>query len=347
VRPARLRRVTEAGTRALALALALSTPAAADPAPAAPSPPLAEDARITEARALFMHGVELTKLAEWADALAAFERSEALHPHPVTAFNRGACQRALARYTVARETLRHALLARDDAGRPLPEVYANDARAFLDEIERNLVHVTASITPTGAALAIDGRPLAAGDQAGVFLGGVAAPGQGLTAPVGRFEILLDPGAHVFTLTRKGYTDAVVNRVLAPGSRPTLDLHLDLLPATLRVRADQPGALVTLGREDLGPIPIEVLRPAGTYQVVVKKSAFEPYESTVTLSPGGETTLTARLSAEHVPITKRWWFWATSAAVLAGGAFATYAVTRPTPDPKPYDGGSTGWVLQPK
>src|ERR1051325_15572 len=100
--------------RTLALVMLLAAPAGAQSTGVATLP--AEDARLTEARRLFLDGVELVKRAEWASALTAFERSEALHPHPVTAFNRGACQRALGRYAFARETLRQALGTRDDAG---------------------------------------------------------------------------------------------------------------------------------------------------------------------------------------------------------------------------------------
>ena len=67
----------------------------------------------------------------------------------------------------------------------------------------------------------------------------------------------------------------------------------------------------------------------------------------TLSPGERASVRAHLEVERIPLTKRWWFWASAAGVLATAAVVTYAVTRPTPEPVPYDGGSAGWVVQPR
>jgi hypothetical protein len=305
------------------------------------------DPAIADARRYFLDGVALVQKAQWAEALSEFEQSERLHPHPVTTFNRGACERALGRYTRARRSLLRALQAKDDAGNPLPEVYASDARAFLGEMDQAIAHVTLSITPGGATISVDGRPLVQPEDKGAWLAGVSEPGPGTVAPEGRFEVELDPGAHVFTLSRKGYNDAVVSRVLTPGGHLELALELDRLPAMLRVRSPVSDALVRLNNEDLGPVPVDALRPAGSYRLVVGRSGFEDYETNVMLSPGGETTLTARLQEEHIPLTKRWWFWVGSAAVITLGAVATYALTRPQPSPQPYEGGTTGWVLNPK
>jgi hypothetical protein len=42
-------------------------------------------------------------------------------------------------------------------------------------------------------------------------------------------------------------------------------------------------------------------------------------------------------------TKKWWFWAGVAAVVVGGAVATYALTRPAPPP---DCGNLGVCVRP-
>ena len=98
--------------------------------------------------------------------------------------------------------------------------------------------------------------------------------------------------------------------------------------------------------DVGPVPVSVLRHGGNYRVLVSKEGYEPYEARVLVQPGEATNLRAQLLEEKTPLTKRWWFWTAAAAVLAGGALATYALTRPDPEPPPYDGGSTGWVVRP-
>src|SRR5579859_6898324 len=67
----------------------------------------AETAPIVEARQKFVEGAALVKNAQWADAETAFEESARLHPHAVTTFNIGACERAMGRYTKARALFRH------------------------------------------------------------------------------------------------------------------------------------------------------------------------------------------------------------------------------------------------
>lgn len=309
----------------------------------APEEPV--DPVVASAREHFMRGVELVKAAQWAEALAEFEKSGELRPHPVTTFNEGACQRALGRYTLARESLRRAL-APNWGTAELPEMHATDAKAFLDEIERTLVHVSMTVKPEGSRISVDGRPIQAAAPGG-FVAGVAPTGPGAPAPTGRFELVMDPGAHVFSFARKGYADAVVNRAFLPGARAVLDFSLDLLPATLSVSANVNGAVVAIGAREVGPVPVDVQRAPGSYRVIVRKDGYEPYEASVSLKPGEQTSLRARLSPEKVPITKRWWFWSSAAAVVAGGVVATYALTREDPPPEPYDGGNTGWVLKPE
>jgi hypothetical protein len=235
-------------------------------------------------------------------------------------------------------------LAESTDARRLPDSYASDATAFIAEIDGLLAHVTLAVDPPGASLTVDGRPLLA--EGNGFVAGVAPPGRGAPAGPAKLQIALDPGVHVIALSLKGYTDLVVNRGFAPGSRTELALVLELLPATLRVESDVAGANVKLGLERLGVAPISVQRPPGAYRVVVERSGFEPYKSDVRLSAGETTSLRAKLQAERVPVTKRWWFWTTAVGVVAGAAVATYAVTRPTPAPPPYDGGSAGWVVTP-
>src|SRR4051812_10582870 len=86
---------------------------------AAPPAPPAEDPAVAQAREAFLKGGQLAKDAQWAEALAAFEQSAALRPHPITTYNIGACQRSLGRYTLARKTLGRALAEDRSAGNVL------------------------------------------------------------------------------------------------------------------------------------------------------------------------------------------------------------------------------------
>jgi hypothetical protein len=327
----------------LLLTTSVSAPAAADEPPAAAS----EDVK-SRARERYLEGVKLVQRAQWSEALAAFESSVKLFPNASTTLNIGACERALGRYVRARATLSRALEESAASQSPLPESSVVEAKGFIAEIDRILARVTLSVDPPEATLAIDGRPLApqpAGQGRPTLAAGVLPPGPGTPPPAATFDVILDPGAHVITLSRKGFTDAVVNRTFAPGSTSGLDLKLDLLPATLKVTSSLPGALVHVDDADVGPTPTDVLRPAGSYRVLVQKKGFLPYNTQVTVQPGEEIKLRATLLEDKPSIVKQWWFWTAAAAVIGGGIGVTYAVTH-KPKPPPYDGGTTGWVVTP-
>jgi hypothetical protein len=304
-----------------------------------------------QARDLYFEGVDLVRRAQWSEALAKFEASARLFPNPATTLNMGACERALGRYVRARATLARALSENAAAGNALPESSVTEAKGFVVEIDRILARVTVTINPPEAAIAIDGRPLApqaadAGAARPLLAAGVLPPGPGTPPPAKTFDLVLDPGAHVITLARKGFTDAVANRTFAPGSVSTLDLKLDLLPATLKITSTQVGALVHVGDSDVGPAPVDVLRPAGAYHVTVKKDGFLPYATQVTVQPGEEVNLRASLLVDKPSVVKKWWFWATIAGGIGTVGVVTYVATRPKPQPPPFDGGSANWVVMP-
>jgi PEGA domain len=337
-------------TRWLALLLLLAAVLASRPgrAQTQAAPPAGEaSSDVERARTLYLDGLRLVREAQWGEALAAFEASQALRPHPMTVYNLGACERALGRYTRARERFLAAL--REDKAGELPPSMALDASGLVGEIERLLVHLTLQFVPVGAGLSVDGRPLFRADRTAVgrpeLLAGILAPGPGNPAPAGEFEVILDPGAHVLTLSRKGYANAVVNRSFRPGERASLRLELERLPATMRISANEAGALVAVDGRDVGPVPIDVLRPAGLYRVEVAKRDFVPYSADVRVNAGEEATLRAKLVRERTPITKRWWFWTGAVAVVAVVAAVTFAATRDEPAPQrpPLDGGNLNWV----
>src|SRR6185503_12362546 len=166
----------------------------------------------------------------------------------------------------------------------------------------------------------------------VMEAGSAQPGPGQAAPAGKFVLILDPGAHVFTVSRRGFADVVLNRTFRPGSQGDLDLKLDLLPATLKASSAQRGALVRVDEHDVGPVPVSVLRPPGKYTVEVAKDGFVPYRTKVTVKPGDEVVIPAQLSEDKPSILTRWWFWGGVAVLVGAGVAITYAATRPDPQP---------------
>jgi len=318
---------------------------AAQPASAGDEPDAAE------ANAAFHEGTALVGKAQWAEALAAFERADKLKRHAVTTYNIGACERAMGRYTRARRTLAKAIEEHEaSGGRQLSESLLTETKGYIKEIDGLLAKAAITVTPANASIAVDGRPLepahAEGDVA-TLVAGTRPPGPGEPPPKASFQVILDPGAHVFTFSRKGFNDAVVNRTFSPGAVSSLKLELDRLPATLHIASNRDAAIVTVNGADVGPVPVDVLRPAGSYKVLVKKSGFIPYEAQVAVQPGEEVKLRATLNEDKPSLTQRWWFWTAAGVVVAGAAVGTYFATRSEPEPTraQIDGGSLGWKLK--
>jgi PEGA domain-containing protein len=324
-------------------------PPAETPSPDGDAPlPPEEDEATRQARESFQHGAELVGKARWSEALAAFERAAQLKPHAITTYNIGACLRALGRYLLARKHFAQAL-AEDEAagGTQLSSALRTATDGYIGQIDDLLARATVHLRPATAAIAVDGRPLelsAKGDRP-VLLAGTLPPGPGTAPPAGTFDVVLDPGLHVITVSLKGHRDAVVRRDMEPGSKHEIDLTVARLPATMRIDANQDAAYVLIDGREVGQTPLSIERRAGRYQITVEKEGFDPYETNVTLEPGQPFNVRADLPEGSPALYERWWFWSALGAAAASVAVTTYVVTRPEPTRPPADGGGLGWVVE--
>jgi hypothetical protein len=282
----------------------------------------------------------------WGDALARFETSQKLHPHAGTTYNIGICQRALGRYTLSRATFLRALDEHRATG-ALPEGTVANIEGYLQETEGLLATLDVKMAPTSAAITVDGRPLEVvkGNGKPRLIAGTLAPGPGRRPPADAFELVVDPGAHVFVLSRKGYEDVVVNRTVKPGSRTRLDLVLKRLPAALRVASNERGAAVAIDGVDVGVAPLTIARPPGRNRVLVQKEGFEPYDTRVRLHPAERLYVMAPLEPESLAVHEAWWFWVSIGGAVATTAVVTYFATRPDPERPPLDAGCLGWAIR--
>jgi hypothetical protein len=215
------------GSLVVSAGFAQSTPPAA-PDASGVSAPATGDA-LAEARVAFQEGTRLAKQARWVDALQAFEHSEALHPHAITTYNIGYCERLLGHWTRARKMLQKALADHKARGEvELPPDLVSATQAFLSEADRQIARVLVTITTEGGgALAVDGRPLELSDAQAprpVLVGGTRAMGPAEVPPTPSFEVELDPGDHVFLLVSRGRPDVLVSQTLPPGSQAVLELR---------------------------------------------------------------------------------------------------------------------------
>jgi len=126
-------------------------------------------------------------------------------------------------------------LAENEArgGAAISAEVAADAKKYLAEIDQRLARATVTVSPADAAVSVDGRPLetvAADRTPPVLTAGTRDLGAGEVPATPQFEVLLDPGAHVFTVSRPGSSDLVVSRTFQAGSRAPLDLKLVVAPS---------------------------------------------------------------------------------------------------------------------
>jgi len=338
------------GSRGLLITalVVVASPLHAKPPPK-PTDVQAVDPTREEATAAFKEGTKLVGETKWAEALTSFERAQSLVPHAITLFNMGVCQRALGRYTVARRTFTAALAEHNTKRTVLPQQLEQDARAYLEEMANLLVRVRVTVAPEAASLAVDGRPLFLDERKGesgepLVVAGILPPGKGKTVPAGTFDLEMDFGRHVLTFSRSGHSDVIVANDFSAGRARPLNIALDQLPATIEVSADQPGAIVTLGGRDFGPVPVTVQRPAGSYRVVVEKQGFVTAQALLDVRAGEVSNYRATLPLEKQAITKKWWFWTIAAGVVAGVSVGAYVIARPQVRETVGD-GTLGWKVQ--
>ncbi len=298
--------------------------------------------RQDEARAAFRDGAALIEQAEWARALAAFERSFAVRPHALTLYNIGVCQRFIGSYTLARETLQRALTRASETDE-MPSLFVTQTRTYLTELEGSLARFEIAVSPKETRVAIDGRPLAPVDgKPGLFVAGIAE-GAPRSVGVERFEVLADPRAVVLTFSLDGYDTIEIRKQPKPGSQELIPVSMAEQPAQLKIASNVPRAIVRVDGVDVGLSPVLVSRPPGPRVVSVTNEGFVPYEAKVTLKPGQLFPLDARLEPERTPLTKKWWFWASAIGVVAAAGAVTYVLVRPEPTRPEPDAGRLGWI----
>ncbi len=220
--------------------------------PPAPHEEASNDPNVAEARTAFREGTSLARQAQWGEALLAFEKSARLRPHTFTTYNLGYCERALGRYTRARKFLAKAL-AENEArgGAALSAEMVADAKKYLAEIDQRLARAAVTLAPPDASVSVDGRPLetvAADRTPPVLAAGTRDLGAGEVPAAAEFELLLDPGSHVFTSSRPGSSDVVLSRTFQAASRAPLELKLVVAPTPTAAAAKSTPAPPEADRE---------------------------------------------------------------------------------------------------
>ena len=118
------------------------------------------------------------------------------------------------------------------------------------------------------------------DGASVHVNGTAVG----SAPYEDADIRI--GSHEVKVTKEGYADYVEIVRIRPGKSAELRVSLELLPPSMRIVSDVPGATVFLDRNYIGttPVDIKAVEP-GEHQLTVSADGYDMYTETVSVTTG--------------------------------------------------------------
>jgi hypothetical protein len=269
-----------------------------------PPPPLASEERLAEARHHFQRAVGLYESADYDNALTAFQAAYDTAPAATILYNIGLTNKALYRYPEAIDALER-YLADSARDRKLGRERRRQVARLIEEMKALLAPVTFSITPIGARLILDGRPI--------------------TLP-SHHTLPLAAGPHVAEVSAEGHHpeqrafSVTINEPLVV----TFALTVKAKAAKLRVTSSAPGTVIEIDGLDRGLAPLEVELDAGVHDLVARRDGYEPHRSKVDLRAEQERNLDLTLVAVHAssaPVYRRWWFWTGVGAAIAGGTAA--------------------------
>jgi hypothetical protein len=279
---------------------------------AAMAPPRASiaapgEATQPDAQALFEQGKDAMSVGRFAEAERLFQRSLELVPKASAAFNLAVARRGMGKPKEAHDTLLDLLAGRFG---PLPD----DRRAQTEELARETERDVATLI-----VAMKGAPVAEVRMDGARVGDVAE-GRELRTTV-------NPGEHLVTLSAKLRDTAERAIAVGPGRTgrvaAALTLSREARRATLVLVAELPSDEVEIVGAGRGRGTLERKLDPGPYTVRVISASGER-TSTVELLPA--TSHRVVLESPRASLIASPWFW-TAAAVVAGGAVASYFLLR--------------------
>ena len=190
---------------------------------------------IALARKQFLEGVRAASTDHWPEALAAFERSYGIYPHPETLINIAGARRQLGKLVAASEAYQRYLRTTDEhtaENRALAE-------AALSELSTQVAHMVLSVRHLEPAdlVSLDGHSLARSTL-------------GLELPV-------DPGAHTVTVQRGSREIARRSFVAEASSRADIALELE---HSARVTPADSGPSIAHERGLLHELPTKERQP---------------------------------------------------------------------------------------
>lgn len=285
------------------------------------APARAQQPASGDPRALFQQGVQLLDEHRYAEAIDALRRSIALREAPPAVYNLGLAQRGAGYHHDAIASFRRFLAIATDPRFASTRQTVSDSIA---ELERSMPVVVLHVAGSPEHVRIDGEDVEASD--------------------GTRELRLDPRPHRFEALRTGY--APVSRELEPGPGTRNEVELDVgvhaLPVHLSIEVTPRDAEIRVNGSVVGRGTYALEDAPGRYVVEASSDDYEPERRVVTLRAGASERMTLSLAESNPPVTSRWWFWTSIAAVVAiGVGVGIYAYVTPGPT----DNGSLGVFVE--
>jgi hypothetical protein len=304
-----------------AIPVRAQTGRASDAPAASPNPPASGSPEaLSQARALFERGVQLSAQERWGEALDYFQRSRALAERPNTVFNLASTMMRLGRLIDARAALRDyirlANSTHDDASRA-------DAERMLGTVNNAIGTLALAVTPPEAEVRIDGR---------------LAPGDGAAR-----ALELDPGAHTLTVAGRGYITSTVNVSIGQAERQSRAVTLAPVTSTgaITVQVSPATAVVRIDGRAVGVGSYSGEIAPGSHVVEVTADGYDPTRRQVLIARGDNMVVHASLS-HHSSILTSPALWGTVGAVVVVGAVA--AILGVVLTPPTYERGNTGTII---
>ena len=104
------------------------------------------------------------------------------------------------------------------------------------------------------------------------------------------------GSHTLVLKKSGYSDYSSSVTVTPGNSTSVSVTLSATPGSISVRSTPPGATILLDGLTKGVTPADLTGiSTGKHTLVLKKSGYSDFQTTVSVSSGRKTSVSATLT----------------------------------------------------
>ena len=291
---------------------------------AAPAPALAQSASDKQQAAeLKKKGDAAMVSLRYEEAIDAYKKAYDITGDPALLYNRGRALQGLGQYPEALAQLE----SFKQQASPALKARVPALESLIKEVRAKIATVLVLSNAKGARILVRSKVVG-------------------TTPLGG-HIQLNAGPALVEVEAEGYLPFKKTVDLPGGGEIEIEAKLTLKSkmGLLTVRSPVPGARVFIDGKPAGNVPAERSLPAGTHKILVERDGYETATTTAVVNAGDKKQISIELK-EKTSILKRWWFWASIGAVVAGGAVVTSAmIIERSPDVGDFDPGKISAPLR--